>query len=152
VLFLLDSRSRQFDSIGLVFFAGLTTRLALPLRFAAFVLVGGFCLTANTLLLWALTEGLGTHYLVSTVIAFAAITPLGFLLNKVITFRTRREYARIELPRYFVAMAASFAANLALMYLLVSALGVWYLAASLVVAVILVVLNFLTSDRWSFRV
>lgn len=127
---------------------------ALPLapRFAAFVLVGGFCLAVNTLVLWALTSGLGIHYLASTVIAFVAITPLGFLLNKVLTFRTRREYARIELPRYFGAMAASFGANLGLMYLLVSVLGVWYLAASILVALVLVICNFLASDRWSFRV
>ena len=126
--------------------------LPLPVRFAAFVLVGGFCLGLNTLVLWWLTSVLGLHYLGSTLIAFFAITPLGFLLNKVLTFRTRREYARIELPRYFTAMAASLAANLALMYLLVSVLGVWYLLASLIVAVTLVCVNFLTSDRWSFRV
>jgi putative flippase GtrA len=121
-------------------------------RFAAFVLVGVFCLGANTLALWALTSGLGVHYLFSTLIAFLAITPLGFLLNKVLTFRTHRQYARIELPRYFVAMAASLAANLALMYLLVSVADVWYVLASLLVAAILVSVNFLTSDRWSFRV
>jgi putative flippase GtrA len=121
-------------------------------RFAAFVLVGGFCLAVNTLVLWLLTSVLGLHYLASTLIAFFTITPLGFLLNKVITFRTPREHARIELPRYFAAMAASLAANLGLMYLLVSLLGVWYLAASILVAVTLVVANFLTSDRWSFRV
>jgi putative flippase GtrA len=126
--------------------------LPLAARFAAFVLVGGLCLAVNTLALWLLTSGLGIHYLLSTVIAFASITPLGFLLNKVLTFRTRREYARIELPRYFSAMAASFGANLALMYLLVSGLGMWYLAASILVAVVLVICNFLTSDRWSFRV
>jgi putative flippase GtrA len=127
---------------------------ALPLatRFAAFVLVGGLCLGTNTFVLWALTSGLDIHYLLSTVIAFLAITPLGFLLNKVLTFRTHRQYARIELPRYFAAMAASFAANLGLMYLLVSVVGVWYVLASLVVAAILVSVNFLASDRWSFRV
>jgi putative flippase GtrA len=113
--------------------------------------VGGFCLAVNTLALWLLTSVLGVHYLVSTVIAFFAITPLGFLLNKVVTFRTRREYAHIELPRYFSAMAASFAANIALMYLFVSLLGIWYIAASLAVAVLLVIVNFLTSDLWSFR-
>jgi putative flippase GtrA len=126
--------------------------LPLPARFAAFVLVGGFCLGLNTLALWWLTSVLGLHYLASTLLAFFAITPLGFLLNKALTFRTRREYARIELPRYFTAMAASLGANLALMYLLVSVLGVWYLLASLLVAVTLVCVNFLTSDRWSFRV
>lgn len=125
--------------------------LPLPARFAAFVVVGGVCLGLNTLALWALTAALGLHYLVSTLIAFSLITPFGFLLNKVITFRTRRERAVIELPRYFAAMAASLAANLALMYLLVSVLGVWYVAASIAVALILVVVNFLTSDRWSFR-
>lgn len=126
--------------------------LALPARFSVFVLVGGFCLALNTVALWVLTSGIGLHYMLSTILAFFAITPLGFLMNKVLTFRTRREYAPIELPRYFTAMAASFAANIALMYLLVSVLGVWYLAASLVVAVLLVSFNFLTSDRWSFRV
>ena len=126
--------------------------LPLPARFMAFVLVGGLCLGLNTLVLWALTSGLGIHYLLSTVIAFSMITPFGFLLNKVMTFRTRREYAAVELPRYVAAMAASFVANVALMYLLVSVIGLWYLPASLLVAMTLVVVNFLTSDRWSFRV
>jgi len=127
------------------------TRLALPLRFAAFAFVGALCLALNTLVLWALTGGLGIHYLVSTVIAFACITPLGFLLNKVLAFRTRREYARVELPRYVGAMAASFAANLGLMYVLVSLAGIWYLPASACVALLLLVANFIASDRWSFR-
>jgi putative flippase GtrA len=118
----------------------------------AFGLVGGLCLGLNTLVLWALTTGLGIHYLVSTAVAFSAITPLGFLLNKILTFRTRREYAPVELPRYVVAMGASFFANVALMYFLVSVLGLWYLPASLLVAMTLLVVNFLTSDRWSFRV
>ena len=126
--------------------------LPLGARFAAFVLVGGLCLAVNTLALWWLTSGLGIHYLLSTAIAFVSITPLGFLLNKVLTFRTRREYARIEWPRYFIAMAASCGMNLVLMYLLVSVLGMWYLAASVLVAVVLVFVNFLSSDRWSFRV
>ena len=126
--------------------------LTLPARFLAFVLVGGLCLALNMLVLWVLTSGLGIHYLISTAIAFSTITPLGFALNKVVTFRTHRRYAQIELPRYVTAMAASFLANIALMYLLVSALGVPYLLASLAVAVTLVVVNFLSSDLWSFRV
>jgi len=126
--------------------------LPLAARFAAFALVGGFCLAMNTLVLWLLASVLGLHYLLATLVAFFAITPLGFLLNKVLTFRTRREYAPIELSRYFAAMATSLAANLALMYALVSLIGVWYLAASVLVALTLVVANFLVSDRWSFRV
>ena len=47
-------------------------------------------------------------------------------------------------------MGSSFAANLGLMYVLVSLLGVWYLAACLVVTVLLLAGNFLLNDRWSF--
>ena len=130
----------------------MTASLPPALRFAAFASVGALCLALNTVTLWALTSGLGIHYLVSTVIAFSTITPLGFLLNKVLTFRTHRRYARVELPRYTGAMAASFLANVALMYLLVSVAGLPYLAASLLIAMTLLVVNFLTSDRWSFRV
>jgi putative flippase GtrA len=130
----------------------MTSSLPLPARFASFVLVGGICLATNTVVLWALTAGLGIHYLLSTIIAFCAITPLGFFLNKVLTFRTRREHAPIELPRYFTAMAFSFGTNIALMYLLVSVLGLWYVAASVLVAALLLAFNFISSDRWSFRV
>lgn len=105
----------------------------------------------NTLVLWLLVSGLGMNYLVATLLAFLTITPLGFLLNKILTFRTRREYAPIELPRYFAAMATSLGANLLLMYVLVSLLSLWYLAASVLVAATLVVANFIASDRWSFR-
>jgi putative flippase GtrA len=125
--------------------------LPLPARFVAFALVGALCLGLNTLALWALTSGLGMHYLVSTAIAFLTITPLGFLLNKMLTFRTHNRHTMVELPRYVANMAMSFFANLALMYLLVSVLGLWYLPASLLVAVTLVVLNFIVSDTWSFR-
>jgi len=125
--------------------------LPLPARFVAFGLVGALCLGLNTLALWALTSGLGVHYLVSTAIAFSTITPLGFALNKVLTFRTHRHYTSVELPRYLATTAASFAANIALMYLLVSVLGMWYLPASLLVAAGLMVSNFLVSDAWSFR-
>lgn len=127
-------------------------RPPLPIRFAVFVLVGGICLALNTATLWLLTARFGLHYLLSTALAFTTITPFGFLLNKLFAFRTHRRHAPVELSRYFAAMAASFAANLALMFLLVSVLGVGYLPASLLVAMTLVVMNFIASDRWSFRV
>jgi len=56
----------------------------------------------------------------------------------------------VEWPRYFATMGSSFAANVGLMYLLVSLLGIWYLAASAIVTLLLLAANFLVNDRWSF--
>lgn len=120
------------------------------MKFVRYAFVGGVCVLLNLAVLWLLTSVAGLHYLVSTMISFFTLTPVGFVLQKVVTFRTPRAAAPVEWPRYFATMAASFAANLGLMYLLVSLLGVWYLAAAAVVALCLLAANFLVNDNWSF--
>lgn len=120
------------------------------MKFVRYAVVGGACTLLNLVVLWLLTSVLGLHYLVSTMISFFTLTPVGFVLQKLVTFRTPRAAAGTEWPRYFLTMGASFAANLGLMYLLVSLLGIWYLAASLIVTVLLLTTNFLANDRWSF--
>jgi putative flippase GtrA len=119
-------------------------------KFLSYALVGGVCALLNLASLWLLTSMLGLHYLLSTLIAFVTLTPLGFWLQKLLTFRTPHAAAKIEWPRYFATMGSSLAANLLLMYLLVSVLGLWYLAASVVVTAALLAANFLVNDRWSF--
>ena len=120
------------------------------MKFLSYAAVGGACTMLNVALLWLLTSVLGVHYLISTMISFFSLTPVGFWLQKLVTFRTPRVHAGIEWPRYFATMGSSFAANLGLMYVLVSLMGVWYLAASLVVTLLLLATNFLVNDRWSF--
>jgi len=119
-------------------------------KFLTYAVMGGICALLNLLVLWTLTSVLGVHYLVSTMISFFTLTPVGFWLQKLVTFRTPRAAAPVEWPRYFVTMGSSFAANVGLMYLLVSLLGLWYLAASVVVTLLLLATNFLVNDRWSF--
>lgn len=120
------------------------------MKFFSYAIVGGGCTLLNLAVLWLLTSVLGLHYLVSTMISFMTLTPVGFALQKLLTFRTPRALAKVEWPRYFVTMGASFAGNLGLMYLLVSLLGLWYLLASPIVTVLMLVANFLANDRWSF--
>lgn len=120
------------------------------MKFASYAIVGGICALLNLAALWLLTERAGLHYLLSTLIAFLTLTPMGFWLQKLVTFRTPRAAAPVEWPRYFATMGSSLAANLLLMYVLVSLLGLWYLAASVVVTVALLATNFLVNDRWSF--
>lgn len=120
------------------------------MKFLTYAVVGGICTLLNLGVLWLLTSVLGLHYLLSTMISFVTLTPIGFWLQKLMTFRTPRAAASVEWPRYFATMGSSFAANLGLMYVLVSVLGVWYLAASVIVIMLLLATNFLLNDRWSF--
>jgi putative flippase GtrA len=120
-------------------------------RFLAYAAVGGACAALNLAALWLLTSGLGLHYLVSTMLAFLALTPVGFVLQKAMTFRTARAAAAVEWPRYFATMGTSFAASFVLMYVAVDLLGIWYLAANVLITVLLLATNYLVNLRWSFR-
>ena len=120
------------------------------MKFLTYAVIGGSCALLNLAVLWLLTSVLDLHYLVSTLIAFLALTPVGFWLQKLVTFRTPLATAPFEWPRYFLTMGSSLAANLGLMYLLVSLLGVWYLAASIAVSLFFLVANFLVNSYWSF--
>jgi len=120
------------------------------MKFLSYAAIGGVIALLNLAALWLLTSIAGLHYLLSTLFAFLALTPLAFWLQKLVTFRTPRERAPVEWPRYFATMGTSLAANLGLMYVLVSLLGLWYLAASVVVTGLFLVANFLVNERWSF--
>jgi putative flippase GtrA len=120
------------------------------MKFLVYAAAGGVCTLLNLALIWLGTSVLDLHYLLSALMAFLSVTPVGFWLQKRLTFRTPRAAAKIEWPRYLLVTAGSLATNLALMYLLVSLLGVWYLLAALIAALALLTVNFLVNDRWSF--
>ncbi len=120
------------------------------MKFLSYAAIGGMVTLLNLAVLWVLTSVAGLHYLVSTMISFFTLAPLAFWMQKLVTFRTPRAAAPVEWPRYLATMATSFAANLGLMYVLVSLLDLWYLAAAVVVTVMLLAANFLVNDRWSF--
>ena len=120
------------------------------MKFLVYATVGGACALLNLAVLWLLTSVLGVHYLLSNMISFIALTPVGFVMQKLVTFRTPRARAEVEWPRYFATMGASFAANLALMYLLVSVLGMWYLTANVATTAFLLAANFMVNNFWSF--
>ncbi len=119
-------------------------------KFLTYAGVGGVCSLLSIGVLWLLTSVFSAHYLVSTLVAFCTVTPVGFGLQKVVTFRTPASTTHVEWPRYVATMGSTLAANLALMYLLVSLLGLWYLAASVVVTVLLLGCNFLVNSEWTF--
>jgi putative flippase GtrA len=119
-------------------------------KFLSYATVGAMVTLLNFAVLWLLTSVAGLHYLLSATISFLTLTPVAFWLQKLLTFRTPRAAAPIEWPRYFATMASSLAANLALMYVLVSLMNLWYLAASVLVSLLLLVANFLVNARWSF--
>lgn len=118
--------------------------------FIRFLLVGGLALSFSLAGFYLLVDKAGIPYLSATAILFFVVNFFSFLLNKYFTFRTENVHFPREMGRYYVIMVSSFILNLAGMFLLVDVLGLWYIAASVITAFLMVWYNFFWSYFWGF--
>jgi putative flippase GtrA len=121
-------------------------------QFLRFGLVGFLCFLGGLASVYLLTDRLHLHYVLSMAISLLLLNLIGWLLNRHWTFglRVRRSWA--ELARYLLVSGTSFALTLVLLALLVSGLGLNYLVASAIVALLMTALNFTAHRLWSLRV
>ena len=117
---------------------------------ARFAIVGTLCFTTGFVSLYLLTDLAGLHYLVSMCISMLIVNLLGWLLNRLWTFKSRSIHVKAEIGRYFVVNLFGFGVTLAMMALLVSGLGAHYLVASVIVAILVMLVNYVAHRNWSF--
>lgn len=121
-------------------------------RFARFVVVGGGCYLLGLALLYVSTGWLGVHYLVSMAVAMVVVNLAGWYLNRRWTFGMTNRQPVIELGKYFLVNGISFVATLGVMFILVSGIGINYLVASAITAVLMLLVNFVVHRAWTFAI
>lgn len=108
---------------------------------ATFIGNGGVCYACNLAILYVAAERLHLHYLVATTLCACVVTPLSWVLNRRLTFRTNG--ARVpELCRFALVAAAHYVIVVTGMYLLVDRAGWDYLGANVFLTVVLTLVNF----------
>ncbi|MCW7538974.1 GtrA family protein [Aquabacterium sp. A7-Y] len=120
-------------------------------QFARYGLVGGSCLALNLLMMWLFVEHAGMPVLGATIICFILINPIGHHLSRLLAFKEARRTYAASLTRFLVVSGLSLMANVGLMGFAVFWLGLPYLLASVCVAALFFLLNFLTHRKWTFR-
>lgn len=116
-----------------------------------FSIVGALCLTFNVAILWILTDKFAVEEMMATIIGFFFSNLLGFFLNKYFTFKVTNTNIWKEIYKYYAVMTSSFIANLFLMFILVKLLNIWIVYASLMIAIIFYIYNYLMHKNWSFK-
>ena len=115
-----------------------------------YLAVGAFMALVNLALLWALIDRAGLGVVSACTLSFFTLNAVGYALNKVQAFQLEARVRGLELLRYYLVMAVSLALNLALMALLVYAMGWHWLPASVLVSVALALLNYAAHARLTF--
>ena len=122
--------------------------LRMAAQLARFCSVGVICLAVSTALLAALHDLAGLHYLVAFAIAFCLANVLGYVLNGRFTFTVR--VSRLGGSRYILLNGSLLVINSLLMKALVDGAHVWYIGASLLLAVVNAPLSFLLHRSFTY--
>lgn len=122
--------------------------LLAAMQLTRFCGVGLVCLVAGTAILAALHDFVGLYYLVAFVISFCLANLLGYALNGRFTFSTR--LTRAGVFRYLLLNGILLGVNSILMKALVDGAHVWYIGASLLLALVNTPMTFLLHRSFSY--
>jgi dolichol-phosphate mannosyltransferase len=125
----------------------------IPLRFAAFALVGGAGVLLHLTIVWSMYHRLQTAFLTAQLTGTYIAMTLNFLLNNVVTFRDRRLRGRALVVGYIsfvLACSIGAVANIGVAELLLR-LQVPYLLAAAAGLVISSVWNYAVNEVFTWR-
>ena len=133
---------------------------AMP-KFVQFGIIGGSVFALGTVLLFVLVEWLGWSPLVANALQLVITLWLNYALNRKITWR-ERTVDRMAAAKFFVSRGATTVLNYGLFAWLIHlqlsfslfgqnvALSINYLTANILALIIVMLINYVASDRWAF--
>ena len=108
-----------------------------------FLVAGGSCLLLELACLYAFTEWAGLHYLYSSALAFTISVLVNYWLCRAWVFEDGNKKQSLKAASlFFGSSIAGLGINQLCMYTFVDLMGIYYMAAKLLAAVIVTVWNF----------
>jgi len=119
------------------------------IQLAKFCAVGGIGYVINLAVYTALLHA-GLHYLLAATCSFLVAVTNNYFVNRHWTFHDRRHHVGVQGFQFLVVSAASLAANLLVLHVLIR-LGTGKLVGQAIAIILVTPLNFLGNRLWSFR-
>ncbi|MDZ4221471.1 MAG: GtrA family protein [Patescibacteria group bacterium] len=113
---------------------------------------GGTAVAVNLAVLYVCTDVLGIWYVVSAAVAFSVSLVTGFYLQKFWTFRdTGTHRIKRQMALYTSVGLLNLALGPLLLFLLVEALAIWYLAGQVMVMAVLALESYFINRFVTFK-
>lgn len=107
---------------------------------------------ANLLILFVLVHYFDVHYLAASIFGVLGSMALGFALQKFWTFKDRVTHRmHFQFLGYISISGMNLIINTGLMYLFVSKLGIWYLAAQVMAGVVIAITGYIGYQHFVFK-
>jgi putative flippase GtrA len=119
-----------------------------PMRY---LLIGGTCAVLDLLLLYVFVNNFHIWYLYSATASFIIVLMLGYFGQKYFTFRNYEKNHKKQLSVFFVVSGIGLVMNAIFMFLFVSIAGIWYILASIITKLIVLIWNFFANKKITFQ-
>jgi putative flippase GtrA len=116
-----------------------------------YLIIGGTATALYLGVLFALTDYLNIHYLVSAIISFSISTTLAFFAHKHITFVNKEKKNISQFIKFtIIATAGLILTSLGITFF-VEILDLWYMLGAIITSGIVFVFNFLLNNFITFK-
>lgn len=119
--------------------------------FIKYTLVGTVGLMIDIGWLYVFIEFLAWPLLTATTLAFLLSTTVGFVLHKWWTFHNHSKHYRELYLKFFLVSVVGLALTNGFMYIFVALLGLWYILAKILTALLILAWSFLSNKYWTFK-
>ena len=109
-----------------------------------FGVVGGIAFVIDYALLYVLTEFVGIHYLISSIISFSASVIFNYIFSIKWVFDVKKKQGTKEFIIFVILSVIGLGINSFIMYLMVDTCKIYYMISKLVSTFIVMVYNFVT--------
>lgn len=116
---------------------------------AKYIVVGILGTATHLALLYLTVEFFLFSPLIGSSTAFIFVVIQSYILNRNWTFQSEKSHTS-TLPRYLIVSGVGFLSNFLLMYFMVNVLGIWYMTAQILTALVIPIMNFLLNRYWTF--
>ena len=109
-----------------------------------FTVVGGFAFVIDYGLLYVLTEFIGIHYLISSIISFTVSVIFNYIMSITWVFDVNKKQGVKEFIVFIILSVIGLGINELIMYLMVDIMVIHYMISKLFSTGIVMVYNFIT--------
>jgi putative flippase GtrA len=125
--------------------------IARLVQIARFSAIGAVCFAVSLVVLATLCELFHVYYLPAYIATFFISSTVGYVLNGRYTFSGHQRFSGRALSRYMMVNAVLLGINSILLQILVEICGIWYIAATVILAAINVPITFAAHRLLTYR-
>lgn len=120
-------------------------------RFFWYCVGGGLAFVTDASLLFIFTEYGHIWYLFSAILSFIIAAVVNYLFQRLVTFKDRKQDFKKQFLSFLLVAVVGIVLNTVLLYVQVEFLGLWYMLAKAIAAVIVLLWNFVMNKYVTFK-